>query len=74
MDLPDRKMFPDYFQIIPELICLNMIKVSCSPYDSLQQARITNPALGPAQEEESLQDTRGFPKRFAFGLFECPVL
>jgi hypothetical protein len=28
MALPDKKMFPDYYEIIPEPICLNLISVS----------------------------------------------
>lgn len=33
MALPDKKLFPDYYAVIPEPICLNMINVSARrPY------------------------------------------
>lgn len=37
MALPDKKLFPDYYKIIPELICLNMINVSDSRCGGVMQ-------------------------------------
>jgi hypothetical protein len=75
MALPDKKTFPDYYEIIPEPICLNLISVSRLWY--LRQQSIADKAIttsGPAQEEELLQDTGGFPEGHAPRLPKCSVL
>jgi hypothetical protein len=48
MALPDKKLFPDYYQVIPEPICLNMISVRVTvlypsdPMSDCSHARFQN--------------------------------
>ena len=72
MALPDKKLFPDYYAVIPEPICLHTINVSARlPYVIHRPTPICPPE---SSQEEPVQDARRLFERRGSGFPQCTVL